>query len=185
MVTADVFLLPCLQSHICIWFWILGGITIRCFITFSLISSMMWYFDRILFWDVKHHFTCCKCCSFTVVSDIQLSNPARVSVHICSVRTSLIACQFTLYLYKRLLRYIFSSLLFCCRLRILFLFSFHLHSDWCPHLSCCHHKVSTIVPSGFLQVSVGLDNLQGISNSVLYLIYRTKMFLFSSPSLFT
>lgn len=124
MVTADVFLLPCLQSHICIWFWILGGITIRCFITFSLISSMMWYFDRILFWDVKHHFTCCKCCSFTVVSDIQLSNPARVSVHICSVRTSLIACQFTLYLYKRLLRYIFSSLLFCCRLRILFYFPF-------------------------------------------------------------
>lgn len=47
-----------------------GGITIWCFITFSLISSMI-YFDKIRVWDVKHHFTCCKCCSFTVPKPTQ------------------------------------------------------------------------------------------------------------------
>lgn len=44
--------------------------------------------------------------------------------------------------------------------------SFHyIHPNLCHHLCCCHHNVSTVVFSGFLQVSADVFKLQVIAIS--------------------
>lgn len=47
----------------------------------------------------------------------------------------------------------------------------YLQSDKFPNHCHYYHNASTVLPSGLLQVTVDTDNLRGISEWTLYLIY--------------